>query len=149
MGLSPKVLSPFGLGPMPDGNFTVTFYLLYTNRAKKPALSLSEVQTQLLAIDADKAHARAGSILSGLGFSLEMQRGPTNALSGGWRMRLALAGALFAAPDVLLLDEPTNMLDLKAVLWLEMFLEKWTNAMLLVSHDRTFLDNVRTYICLL
>ena len=112
-------------------------------RAKKPALSLSEVQSQLLAIEAEKAHARAGSILSGLGFSLEMQRGPTNALSGGWRMRLALAGALFAAPDLLLLDEPTNMLDLKAVLWLEMFLEKWRNAMLLVSHDRTFLDNVR------
>ena len=106
-------------------------------------MTLQEVQAQLLAIESDKAHARAGSILSGLGFSLQMQRGPTKELSGGWRMRLALAGALFAAPDLLLLDEPTNMLDLKAVLWLEMFLEKWTNAMLVVSHDRTFLDNVR------
>ena len=101
------------------------------------------MQAQLLAIEADKAEARAGSILSGLGFSVEMQRGPTKELSGGWRMRLALAGALFAAPDLLLLDEPTNMLDLKAVLWLEMFLEKWPNALLTVSHDRTFLDNVR------
>ena len=106
-------------------------------------MTLQEVQAQLLAIEADKAQARAGSILSGLGFTLQMQRGPTKALSGGWRMRLALAGALFAAPDLLLLDEPTNMLDLKAVLWLEMFLERWTNAMLVVSHDRTFLDNVR------
>ena len=105
-------------------------------------MTLEEVQAQLLAVEADKAHARAGSILCGLGFSLEMQRGPTKSLSGGWRMRLALAGALFAAPDLLLLDEPTNMLDLKAVLWLEMFLERWTNAMLVVSHDRTFLDNV-------
>ncbi|GLD68627.1 ATP-binding cassette sub-family F member 3, partial [Lates japonicus] len=72
---------------------------------------------------ADKASARASVILAGLGFSPKMQQQATKEFSGGWRMRLALARALFARPDLLLLDEPTNMLDVRAILWLENYLQ--------------------------
>lgn len=90
----------------------------------------------------EKAPARASTILSGLGFSVERQAWPTKSFSGGWRMRLALARALFSKPDLLLLDEPTNMLDIKAILWLEKYLQSWATTLLVVSHDRNFLDTV-------
>lgn len=105
---------------------------------------LSEIYDELQAIEADKAPARASVILSGLGFDSFAQQRPTQTFSGGWRMRLALARALFSKPDLLLLDEPTNMLDMKAIIWLEAYLQSWSTTLLVVSHDRHFLDIVPT-----
>ena len=86
-------------------------------------------------------------ILTGLGFTAAMQEGPSTTLSGGWRMRVSLACALFMEPHLLLLDEPTNHLDLNAVLWLDDYLENhWKNTLLVVSHDANFLDSVCTDI---
>ena len=85
-------------------------------------------------------------ILSGLQFTDKMQAGPTSALSGGWRMRVSLAAALFIEPDVLMLDEPTNHLDLEAVLWLESYLQTYKHSLVVVSHDRGFLNEVVTDI---
>nr|CAD7438052.1 unnamed protein product [Timema bartmani] len=107
---------------------------------------LTEVYTQLQNIEADKAPAKASIILNGLGFTPEMQQKTTREFSGGWRMRLALARALFSRPDLLLLDEPTNMLDIKAIIWLENYLQNWPTTLLVVSHDRNFLDTVPTDI---
>ncbi|KAJ2058665.1 ATP-binding cassette, regulator of translational elongation [Coemansia sp. S146] len=107
---------------------------------------LNGIMTKLTEIESDKAEAKAGEILSGLGFSaLDFQK-PTRSFSGGWRMRLSLARALFCRPDLLLLDEPTNMLDIPAVVWLERYLKTWTSTLLVVSHDREFLDEVATDI---
>nr|UOU03351.1 ATP-binding cassette subfamily F3 [Brachionus rubens] len=103
---------------------------------------LEKVYQELEAIEADKAISRAAKILCGLGFSTADQRKKTKEFSGGWRMRLALARALFAKPDLLLLDEPTNMLDLKAIIWLENYLQMWHGTLLIVSHDRSFLNAV-------
>ncbi|EDW18949.1 ATP-binding cassette sub-family F member 3 [Drosophila mojavensis] len=107
---------------------------------------LSETYAALQNIEADKAVARASVILKGLGFDADMQQRPTKSFSGGWRMRLALARALFSKPDLLLLDEPTNMLDIKAIIWLETYLQTWPTTILVVSHDRNFLDTVPTDI---
>jgi ATP-binding cassette subfamily F protein 3 len=101
---------------------------------------LGEIHERLLTIDADSAPARAATILAGLGFDSEAQGRPVGSFSGGWRMRVALATALFSAPDLLLLDEPTNHLDLEATLWLETWLAKFPGAALVVSHDRGLLD---------
>ncbi|KAJ2085842.1 ATP-binding cassette, regulator of translational elongation [Coemansia sp. S100] len=107
---------------------------------------LNGIMTKLTEIESDKAEAKAGEILNGLGFSaLDFQK-PTRSFSGGWRMRLSLARALFCRPDLLLLDEPTNMLDIPAVVWLERYLKTWTSTLLVVSHDREFLDEVATDI---
>ncbi|XP_018394270.1 PREDICTED: ATP-binding cassette sub-family F member 3 isoform X2 [Cyphomyrmex costatus] len=107
---------------------------------------LARVYEAMQLAEVDKAPARASAILSGLGFSVERQSWPTKSFSGGWRMRLALARALFSKPDLLLLDEPTNMLDIKAILWLERYLQTWPKTLLVVSHDRKFLDTVPTDI---
>jgi len=104
-------------------------------------VTLMEVYERLEELSSEDAEARAAVILSGLGFSGEDQRRPTKEFSGGWRMRIALAQALFVQPDLLLLDEPTNHLDVHAVTWLEEFLkslEKTT--IVIVSHDRAFLN---------
>lgn len=105
---------------------------------------LKEVYVELEAIGADKAESRARRILSGLGFTTEMQSRPCKHFSGGWRMRVSLARALFMEPTLLLLDEPTNHLDLNAVIWLDNYLQKWKKTLLVVSHDQHFLDNVCT-----
>jgi ATP-binding cassette subfamily F protein 3 len=86
--------------------------------------------------------ATTGQTLTGLGFSAKDFSRPTRELSGGWRMRVELAKILLRKPDLILLDEPTNHLDIESILWLESFLETYPGAVILVSHDRTFLDNV-------
>ncbi|CAH1955493.1 unnamed protein product [Acanthoscelides obtectus] len=103
---------------------------------------LNEVYAELKAIGADSAEPRARRILAGLGFSKEMQDRATKNFSGGWRMRVSLARALFVEPTLLLLDEPTNHLDLNAVIWLDNYLQGWKKTLLIVSHDQSFLDNV-------
>jgi ATP-binding cassette subfamily F protein 3 len=103
---------------------------------------IAEIHTRLADIDAHSAPARAAAILSGLGFSTADQaRRAVSEFSGGWRMRVALAATLFAAPDLLLLDEPTNYLDLEGTLWLEDHLARYPHTVIVISHDRDLLDN--------
>jgi ATP-binding cassette, subfamily F, member 3 len=101
---------------------------------------IAEIQTRLVDIDAHSAPARAAAILSGLGFSSADQARSCSEFSGGWRMRVALAATLFAAPDLLLLDEPTNYLDLEGTLWLEDHLANYPRTVIVISHDRDLLD---------
>jgi ATP-binding cassette subfamily F protein 1 len=103
---------------------------------------LNEVYAELKAIGADSAEPRARRILAGLGFTKAMQDRATKNFSGGWRMRVSLARALYMEPTLLLLDEPTNHLDLNAVIWLDNYLQVWKKTLLIVSHDQSFLDNV-------
>jgi len=102
---------------------------------------IADIYARLMEIDADRAPARAGEILAGLGFSTADLARPMSEFSGGWRMRVALAAALFAEPDLLLLDEPTNYLDLEGAMWLEARLRKYPNAAIIISHDRELLNN--------
>ena len=102
---------------------------------------MAELYAELNAIDADRAPSRAAEILAGLGFANADLERPMAEFSGGWRMRVALAAALFAEPDFLLLDEPTNYLDLEGALWLEARLKKYPHTALIVSHDRELLNN--------
>jgi ATP-binding cassette subfamily F protein 3 len=102
---------------------------------------IGEIYARLIEIDADRAPARAAEILAGLGFSSDDLTRPMAEFSGGWRMRVALAAALFAQPEMLLLDEPTNYLDLEGALWLEARLKKYPHTALIISHDRELLNN--------
>lgn len=113
---------------------------------EKHSTELSALYAEMESAQVDKAPARAASILFGLGFTPEEQRRPTKEFSGGWRMRVALARALFIKPDLLLLDEPTNMLDMRAIFWLENHLQEWTTTIVIVSHDRSFLNSICTDI---
>ncbi|MDH5530043.1 MAG: ABC-F family ATP-binding cassette domain-containing protein [Paracoccaceae bacterium] len=101
---------------------------------------ISDIQNRLTDIDAWSAEGRASAILRGLGFDTEAQQRPCSDFSGGWRMRVALAGVLFAQPDLLLLDEPTNYLDLEGSLWLESYLAKYPHTVIIISHDRGLLN---------
>jgi ATP-binding cassette subfamily F protein 3 len=107
---------------------------------------IGEIHARLMDINAHSAPARAGIILAGLGFDAAAQERRLSSFSGGWRMRVALAAALFAEPDLLLLDEPTNHLDLEATLWLEAFLRDWRRTLLIISHDRHILNAVPDHI---
>lgn len=106
----------------------------------------AELHAALDAIEGYSAESRASRLMSGLGFSQEKQQNPVSSFSGGWRMRLNLAQALMCRSDVLLLDEPTNHLDLDAVIWLQDWLVKYPGTLLLISHDRDFLDAITSHI---
>ena len=107
---------------------------------------MGDIYIRLEEIGADRAPARAAEILDGLGFSTEDLARPMAEFSGGWRMRVALASALFAQPDLLLLDEPTNYLDLEGAMWLEARLQKYPHCALIISHDRELLNNSVNHI---
>jgi ATP-binding cassette subfamily F protein 3 len=120
--------------------------LMVESETCEDAHRLAEIHERLIAIDAHAAPSRAARILVGLGFDEAAQHRPLESFSGGWRMRVALAALLFSQPDLLLLDEPSNHLDLEAVLWLEDFLRSYPATILLVSHERDFLNNVVDHI---
>jgi len=122
-----------------DGDTERAALLAESERPTDPA-RIADIHERLLAIGAETAPSRAASILAGLGFDASAQARAVNEFSGGWRMRVALATALFLQPDLLLLDEPTNHLDLEATLWLENWLARFPGAALIVSHDRDLLD---------
>jgi ATP-binding cassette, subfamily F, member 3 len=134
----------------PDGPETLIEVVLKADREREALmreaqvasdpLRIAEIQTRLVDIEAHSAPARGAAILSGLGFSAEDQNRPCSEFSGGWRMRVALAATLFAAPDLLLLDEPTNYLDLEGTLWLEDHLANYPRTVIVISHDRDLLD---------
>ncbi|MDB5395898.1 MAG: glycosyl transferase family 1 [Rhodospirillales bacterium] len=105
-------------------------------------MRIAFVHQRLADIDAHRAPARAAEILAGLGFDDAAQNRACSEFSGGWRMRVALAAALFAGPDILMLDEPTNHLDLEATIWLEAYLKAYAGTLLMVSHDREFLNAI-------
>lgn len=107
---------------------------------------MGEIWARLIEIDADSAPARAAEILAGLSFTPEDLYRPMAEFSGGWRMRVALAAALFSEPDFLLLDEPTNYLDMEGALWLEARLKKYPYSAIIISHDRELLNNSVDYI---
>ncbi|MEJ2016033.1 MAG: ABC-F family ATP-binding cassette domain-containing protein [Limibacillus sp.] len=137
---------------MPEGEETLLDVVLAADRERAGLLAeaetckephrIAEIHTRLADIEAHSAPARAARILSGLGFDEAAQARPLSTFSGGWRMRVALAGLLFSRPSLLLLDEPSNHLDLEATLWLEGFLKSYPGTLLLVSHDRRLLNNV-------
>jgi ATPase subunit of ABC transporter with duplicated ATPase domains len=105
-----------------------------------------EVQARFDTLDGYALSARANEVLAGLGFSEEMIAGDVGKLSGGWKMRVALARVLLMKPDALLLDEPTNHLDIESIIWLEGFLRSFEGALIITSHDQAFLDRVITRI---
>jgi len=107
---------------------------------------LEQIYERLDDLDVSTAEARATTILHGLGFTTAMQQQPTKSFSGGWRMRVALARALFLKPEFLLLDEPTNHLDMEAVLWLEDYLADWNKILFFVCHSQDFMNGVCTHI---
>ena len=105
-------------------------------------LAMGEIYSALADADAYTVQSRGEQLLLGLGFTLEQMKQPVSSFSGGWRMRLNLAQALMCPSDLLLLDEPTNHLDLDAIIWLEDWLKRYTGTLLIISHDRDFLDEI-------
>ena len=120
--------------------------LLAEAETSEDGLRLADIHMRLDEIDAASAPSRAASILNGLGFDNNAQSRACGEFSGGWRMRVALAGTLFSNPDLLILDEPSNHLDLEAMLWLTEHLKKFRNTILMVSHDRDLLNDVCDHI---
>lgn len=135
---------------VPGGDQTPLEFLLASDKERHELLEktekcedpneLADVYERLIQIDAYTAEARASAILKGLGFSDEEQNIALSSFSGGYRMRVALAAALFQQPDLLMLDEPTNHLDLEATVWLKEFLSSYPNSLLIISHDRDLMN---------
>ena len=119
---------------------------LHTAEQVDDGIKQAEIHGALEHIEGYTAEVRASRLMSGLGFTKIQQQNPVTSFSGGWRMRLNLAQALMCRSDILLLDEPTNHLDLDAVIWLQDWLLKYPGTLLLVSHDRDFLDTIATHI---
>lgn len=113
-----------------------------TDYSEEVLNKLSDKQQEFEALDGYNIEYRANEILAGLGFSTEDQHRPLNTFSGGWRMRVMLAKILLQTPDILLLDEPTNHMDLPSIKWLETYLGSFEGAIVIVSHDRYFLDKI-------
>ena len=140
----------------PGGPGTLIDFVLAADRERASLLEeaesasdphrIADIHTRLADIDAHSAPARAGAILSGLGFDHEAQHRALSEFSGGWRMRVALAAVLFSQPDLLLLDEPTNYLDLEGTLWLIDYLATYPATIVVISHDRDLLDAVCDHI---
>jgi len=140
----------------PDGPESLVEIVLAADRERSALLAeaehaddphrIADIQTRLADIGAHAAPARAAAILAGLGFSTNDQQRPCCEFSGGWRMRVALAAALFDQPDVLLLDEPTNYLDLEGTLWLEDHIARYARTVVVISHDRDLLDHAVDHI---
>ncbi len=120
--------------------------LLAEDATCQDGVRLAEIHARLEEIGAAAAPSRAASILNGLGFDNEKQSRPCGEFSGGWRMRVALAGTLFSSPDLLILDEPSNHLDVEAMIWLTEYLKRFRNTVLMVSHDRDLLNDVCDHI---
>lgn len=129
-----------------DKEFRLLEQKLATARANDDGHAEAETLNQIEIIHGYSLPARAGELLHGLGFTQEQLTNAVSDFSGGWRMRLNLAQALIARADLLLLDEPTNHLDLDAVIWLQRWLKRFTGTLVLISHDRDFLDDVITEI---
>ncbi|MEZ5477244.1 MAG: ATP-binding cassette domain-containing protein [Thiolinea sp.] len=122
------------------------YVALQAEIAEAEGARLGELHGRLDAIDGYTAESRAATLLHGLGFLPDQIQRPVNSFSGGWRMRLNLAQALMCRSDLLLLDEPTNHLDLDAVIWLQDWLKSYRGTLLLISHDREFLDAICSQI---
>ena len=120
--------------------------LLQEAETSTDPMRIAAIHARLTDIGAHSAEARAGSILSGLGFNSEAQKRPASSFSGGWRMRVALAAVLFAEPDLLLLDEPTNYLDLEGTLWLIEYVRRYPHTVIIISHDRELLNSATNSI---
>lgn len=141
---------------LPDDDTTLIDIVLAADTERASLMAEAEVTqdpdrigyiyTRLSEIDAYDAPARAATILSGLGFNEEAQQRPISDFSGGWRMRVALAATLFRRPNLLMLDEPTNHLDFEAMVWLENYLMRFTETLLIISHDRDILNKTVTHI---
>lgn len=140
----------------PGGPDTLLDYVLAADKERAALLSeaetaddpirIADIQTRLADIGAHAAPARAAAILSGLGFGHADQMRPCSDFSGGWRMRVSLASMLFLEPELLLLDEPTNYLDIEGAIWLKSHLKRYPHTLLVISHDRDFLDEVCDHI---
>ncbi len=141
---------------LPDDNTTLLDVVLAADTERSELLAqtenitdpmmIADIYARLDEIDAYNAPARASIILSGLGFNQEAQNKPISDFSGGWRMRVALAAALFRDPDLLMLDEPTNHLDFEAIIWLENYLASYNKTLIIISHDRDILNKTVTHI---
>ena len=110
------------------------------------AMKVGDLEMEFAELDGYTAESRAGDLLLGVGIPLEQHEGLMSAVAPGWKLRVLLAQALFADPDILLLDEPTNNLDINTILWLENILTRRNSTMIIISHDRHFLNSVCTHM---